>query len=390
MTRILQTDLARDALYTKVNQIADEKQDILEFDTTPTTNSDNPVTSSGIKSALDIKANDNEVVHLADDETITGTKTVANNANSNFIIQNTQYAYSDSQNANAYFGIDFQDKNEQRIGKVEPYYIGSGAIGMNLSVSTVVNGNISYGALTVEIDANGQATTKAPTPTETTTTTGKQIATTGWVNSVGNNVMHLTGAEAITGYKSFQTNIEFDSPNMTQGTNGSGNGIEFYDKNSNRFGFLRPQATLNSNALSLCATRVVNGQIKFSGIDATVDSSGNCYAKAPASDVANSIVTTVNKSKATNGYFQLGNGLIIQWGSYTYSDDSTHTITFPKSFSSTNYSISFGHQLKESNTCDFYGPQITNGTKSTTSCTVFTRNAGTARSANIMWIAIGY
>ena len=78
-TKILQTDLARDALYTKVNTIADEKQDVLTFDSTPTSGSNNPVTSGGIKtyvdSGLSPKAEDNEVVHNSGDETIAGTKT---------------------------------------------------------------------------------------------------------------------------------------------------------------------------------------------------------------------------------------------------------------------------------------------------------------------------
>ncbi len=52
-----------------------DKQNKLTFDTAPTSNSTNPVTSGGVYTALAAKADDNAVVHLAEDETITGNKT---------------------------------------------------------------------------------------------------------------------------------------------------------------------------------------------------------------------------------------------------------------------------------------------------------------------------
>ena len=102
------------------------------------------------------------------------------------------------------------------------------------------------------------------------------------------------------------------------------------------------------------------------------DADGAKYATCPPSDVNGSIVTTVNKSKATNGYYQLGNGLIVQWGSFSTSG----TITLPKAFTSTNYKVAC------SETGDHeYGPRIGNLTKTTFD--VLNSRPG-------MWIAIGY
>lgn len=112
-TRIEQTDLARDALYTKVNQIADEKQDVIsdlstirsgaalgatavqladlatvattgaysDLSGTPTVDqtynasSTNAQSGVAVASAISGKADDNAVVHIAGTETITGNKT---------------------------------------------------------------------------------------------------------------------------------------------------------------------------------------------------------------------------------------------------------------------------------------------------------------------------
>ena len=43
----------RDSIMLKIGEVEDEKQDVLTFDNTPTDNSDNPVKSGGIKSAID-------------------------------------------------------------------------------------------------------------------------------------------------------------------------------------------------------------------------------------------------------------------------------------------------------------------------------------------------
>lgn len=59
-----------------INTLSTSKQDKLTFDTTPTANSTNPVTSAGIKAVVDsINTSLSKVVHTSGDETIGGVKT---------------------------------------------------------------------------------------------------------------------------------------------------------------------------------------------------------------------------------------------------------------------------------------------------------------------------
>jgi hypothetical protein len=116
--------------------------------------------------------------------------------------------------------------------------------------------------------------------------------------------------------------------------------------------------------------------------------SGNPYTVCPASDVNGSIVTTVNKSKAQNGYFQLGNGLIIQWGtSGTLNECSSLTITLPKAFTSTNYSVTANFKVQHT-TQDAEGAITVDNFTTTT----FRISAGyvNPNSGKVSWIAIGY
>lgn len=70
-------------------------------------------------------------------------------------------------------------------------------------------------------DANEVGIATAPTPTTTTDQASTQIATTGWVNKKGNNVVHLSDAETITGAKTFTSEIKgrFRSASYHQGEN---------------------------------------------------------------------------------------------------------------------------------------------------------------------------
>jgi hypothetical protein len=68
-------------------------------------------------------------------------------------------------------------------------------------------------------DANEVGIATAPTPTSATDQASTQIATTGWVNKKGNNVVHISDAETITGAKTFTSEIKgrFRSASYHQG-----------------------------------------------------------------------------------------------------------------------------------------------------------------------------
>lgn len=105
-------------------------------------------------------------------------------------------------------------------------------------------------------------------------------------------------------------------------------------------------------------------------------SAQNFYTYAPASDESNSIVTTINKTKSGYGYYELGNGLILQWGNVAQNSNTTGTITFPKPFVNGYKCVAVGNS---SSTFVW----LTGDTN-----TSITWNK-TSASSQIKWIAIG-
>jgi hypothetical protein len=118
--------------------------------------------------------------------------------------------------------------------------------------------------------------------------------------------------------------------------------------------------------------------------------SGSPYATAPNSDVVGSVVTTKSINKASSGYVELGNGLIMQWGKVASGGNAYVTITFPKTFSSaTSYSItatqrSSSSSLASSSAVSIYNP-------SATSVKVASRAINESSTNDYFyWTAIGY
>lgn len=186
----------------------------------------------------------------------------------------------------------------------------------------------------------------------TTSTSNEQIATTGWVNTVGNNVVHLSGTEAITGTKIFKADpiikngaprLYMGDPSQTKGTAPSGSAwsaVEFQDNNGARLGLVRQlNDSTKLNRVELLVEKAnASGDNSQATMSLYYPASGGAYATAPASSVNGSILTTVNKSKAAKGYYELGNGLIVQWGK-SQTSDSSGVFTLPKAFTSTNYAV---------------------------------------------------
>lgn len=168
-------------------------------------------------------------------------------------------------------------------------------------------------------------------------------------------VVTLTGTQSISGTKTFLAKT-----NMAP--------IELYPVDSGS-----PYIDFHyNNSTSDYTSRIIeqaSGDLVVTANNFTINANG--YARA--SDVNGSILTTVNKSKSANGYFKLGNGLIVQWGS-AYQ---TATITLPTPFTSTNYKIA----VAETETGHEYSPVV--GNKTTTSFGWLSQRYGD-------WIAIGY
>jgi hypothetical protein len=226
-----------------------------------------------------------------------------------------------------------------------------------------------------------------------------QAATTTELNLKANDtdVVHKTGDENYTGLK---TNII--TLNLNERTYTNSNPIQTNIDATTTQSFYHDLYTdiirdINGNYLSWNTTTIgtnksVNKQISArckntdntgnitSAIQVCASPNGSTWATAPASDINGSIVTTVNKSKAANGYFRLGNGLIIQWGHVAAASGDTKTVTFSTAFSNTNYYV-HSNINRSGSTGSGWG-YVTS--KTTTNCKL------TTSSDAVDWIAIGY
>lgn len=108
-----------------------------------------------------------------------------------------------------------------------------------------------------------------------------------------------------------------------------------------------------------------------------------------SSEAVNRIVTTAGISKAQNGYVKFGNGLIVQWGYKSDLNSSTNkTISFPTSFTSSNYCISLiGYDT--SHNADSNTQAYCVRSRSASSCTVSLGSSDGQKNGSF-WMAVGY
>lgn len=143
----------------------------------------------------------------------------------------------------------------------------------------------------------------------------------------------------------------------------------------------------NPNVVNLTDAQTISGVKTFSA-DTTISGklsarNGGNSITAAAKEDNTFVVTTAGKSKAASGYYKLGNGLIIQWGRFT-NTNNTFTVTLPTPFTANNYSIAYGcldSQRSGDNT-------ITTNTTSTTNFTGWISCHSTTLKSQ--WVAIGY
>lgn len=138
-------------------------------------------------------------------QTITGTKTFTQDV----VMQKSVTKGTVPENS-VYYDIKFVDSNNAVMGIVETRVGDNGDVYTALGACKNESGSSAAEVITVHYPANGNPYTSAPTPTDTTTTSGTQIATTGWVNTAGdsaNNIVHKTGTETITGEKTLQNHM---------------------------------------------------------------------------------------------------------------------------------------------------------------------------------------
>ncbi len=148
------------------------------------------------------------------------------------------------------------------------------------SGSNTFSGSVSLGAL---------ATATSPSASDSST----KVATTAWVNTVGNNVMHLTGNESVSGNKTFSGQVinAKSSPylilqdtSVTKGTNPS----------NTRTSTLVFNPNTNSTSSADCMGRV-HCQVKANGdVEVSMFAHRNI-----ASDTTSAALTVTNKLDGT-------------------------------------------------------------------------------------------
>lgn len=220
-----------------------------------------------------------------------------------------------------------------------------------------------------------------------------------------NAVVSLSGTQTIAGSKTFVNDITlekgtpaayFRHTGISKGVapEGAPNaGIVFHDANGNVMGRIRQRYTESKNniiellsykANSLTDTATTALQLIYPAI-------GSAYVSAPANEINGSVVTTLSKSKADNGYYELGNGLIIQWGKTANLNNNPNNptiTTLPKAFTSAHYKVVLTIDNGTA-TANEFGLYVVG--KTTTSFTAISRGyEGGTINKPAAFIAIGY
>lgn len=302
------------------------------------------------------KANDNEVVHLTGTEIITGPKTFSSTISGNI----------DGNAATVTNGV--YTTGDQTITGYKTFTskITTGSIELfPMPNSTKPYIDFHYNSSSSDYTSRIIENTSGAIDIET-----NPMTVTGEIFRKNKNIIKGTAPSqfAVTSYGFLDNNRNVM-------------GLAYHGYNTSKDSSLRLQV-YKANSAS-------DTEADYASLGVIYPASGNPYGFCPHSDTNGSILTTYNKSKASNGYFQLGNGLIIQWGNTgTGNKMTTHTITFPKAFSSsTSYSLSASGYMITSG-IGGYNTGITSRTS--TNFVYHGCNEQSSAENNCFWVAIGY
>ena len=164
-------------------------------------------------------ATDNNVVHLAGTEDITGKKTIASNLN----IKNASLTRGTNPSKNSWIYMTFSgtsgDATNQRFGTVASGVYTNGTVRLYLEAYKNTSDTTTNAQLGVTYPASGDPYASAPTTP--TGSTGTEIVTADYLNSTNSGVVHTTGDETIAGIKSFTGKINIaDGAGITFTSNG--------------------------------------------------------------------------------------------------------------------------------------------------------------------------
>lgn len=222
----------------------------------------------------------NAAVHKTGDETIRGIKTFNNEID---IGNTSEYKKTIYQQSNGSYVIAM---NKQDNSGWMSY------IQMSTAGRVVINaGDATATDRVIALQGNS-----ATAPTPATSDNSTKIATTGWVNTVGNNVVHKTGDETIGGNKTFTLDITRKFGTTVDGSNHYNTPLVLRDSNGTITGYLR-NAYYSNNAIAIGVqtVRTINGVAKYANMEVGIKEDGTFYTAAPTpavSDNSTQIATT--------------------------------------------------------------------------------------------------
>ena len=371
---------------------------------------------------------DNSAVHLTGADDIYGEKTFNDKVtvNDDHSIAGDLQVYKNIRQSRSgltkgtnpsdsyYMGLIYDDgspypsgqeySNENRFGLFETCVDSNGNVATYMSAyKNEVNGG-SNSQIRIVYPVSGDPYATCPTPTENTTSSN-QIDTVGARNSKLLNYLTTNTDQAYSGVKTHDITVSLNQQNWVHceatrsnvdATSAPTYQQQFYtdavvDKNGNYLSWITTTLKTNKgvhSSLSARCKNTANSANVTADISLNANPDGTTWVTCPGSDVGGSIVTTVNKSKATNGYFQYGNGMIVNWGtSGTLSECGSLTITLSKAFTSTNYSVTANYKVQHTASDAEGAITVDNFTKTT-----FRLSGGylNPNSGTVSWIAIGY
>ena len=256
------------------------KQDTLQWDTTPTAGSTNPVTSGGIKTALDGKVDVDAVV------TPISTGSIDDITTTGFYVLNSGVTDLPEGSNGCLYSISGTNGWRKQI------FIRHGTIGSNDNNIFWRGGNSSgWGswwkvndsnqyytktevdtALAVKANSANPSFTGTPTaPTAAKGTNTMQIATTAFVKTGLDDKVNKSG-DTMTGVLNTRTSYNIDAENPTAQNKDF---IFFYDTNEHRIGMIRGSITANgTSGIEFDNSRTIGTSNVFHGLRLLIDKNG--------------------------------------------------------------------------------------------------------------------
>ena len=152
---------------------------------------------------LDAKANDTNTLHKTGNEEYNGVKTYVGTSTGNYKAVKGTFMFKGTSGSNKYLREVFLNGDDVPLGYIGSFLTRGGDSGVEIAADS------SY--LTIYNDNLFGEVKGVHTNTPALDSNDTRIATTEWVNNIGNNIVHKTGDETIDGGKTFAKSLIINS-----------------------------------------------------------------------------------------------------------------------------------------------------------------------------------